>query len=87
MIKVILPGPLLRLFPDAKAGIAVSASNVAYMLDELDQLYPGIKHCLVDGSPSIRKHINIFVDGFRTDLQSKIPDNSEVYIFTAMSGG
>ena len=87
MIKVILPGPLLRLFPDATAHISVSAPNVGAMLDELDQLHPGIKSCLVDNTPSVRAHINIFVDGTRADLDSSLPDNSEVYIFTAMSGG
>ena len=87
MIKVILPGPLLRLFPDATAHVSVAALNVGAMLDELDQLHPGIKSCLVDSTPSVRAHINIFVDGIRANLDSSIPNSSEVYIFTAMSGG
>ena len=81
------PGPLLRLFPEASAHVSMSASNVKIMLDRLDQLYPGIKHCLVDSSPSIRKHINIYVEGVRAELQTRIPDNTKVYIYTAMSGG
>ena len=87
MITVILPGPLLRLFPDAMAHIKVQATDVANMLDQLDKMYPGIKNCLVDTTPSIRKHINIFVGGLRADLQTEIPNNSEVHVFTAMSGG
>ena len=87
MITVILPGPLLRLFPDATAHVDVQASDVGIMLDQLDNIYPGIKNCLVDTTPTIRKHINIFVGGLRADLQTEIPNNSEVYVFTAMSGG
>ena len=87
MISVILPGPLLRLFPDAAAHIKVQATDVGIMVDQLDKMYPGIKNCLVDTTPSIRKHINIFVSGLRADLQTEIPNNSEVYVFTAMSGG
>ena len=87
MISVILPGPLLRLFPDAAARIKVQATDVGIMVDQLDKMYPGIKNCLVDTTPSIRKHINIFVGGLRAELQTEIPYNSEVYVFTAMSGG
>ena len=87
MITVILPGPLLRLFPDAVARVDVQATDVGIMLDQLDIMYPGIKNCLVDTTPSIRKHINIFVAGLRADLQTEIPNDSNVYVFTAMSGG
>ena len=46
------------------------------------------RYSLTDETKAIRRHINVFVDNKTTkDLDSKVSENSEVYIFQALSGG
>jgi molybdopterin converting factor small subunit len=46
------------------------------------------RYSLTDETNAIRRHINVFVDNKTTkDLNSKILESSEIYIFQALSGG
>ena len=40
-----------------------------------------------DSRPSIRRHINIFVDGERTRLDTQLDPGAEVFVLVAISGG
>ena len=42
---------------------------------------------LCDSTPAIRQHINIFIDGERARLDTRIEPGTEVFILTAISGG
>jgi hypothetical protein len=42
---------------------------------------------LCDGTPAVRRHINVFVDGERLDLAAAIPPGSDVHVLMAISGG
>lgn len=86
-VRVVLPGPLLRLFPGSERELVVSASGVADLLVALDARWPGMRDRLCDSRPAIRKHINIFVDGEKAGLDTTLPPGAEVFILTAMSGG
>jgi molybdopterin synthase sulfur carrier subunit len=86
-IRVVLPGPLLRLFPDAERELVVRAATVAELLDALDERWPGMRDRLCDTRPAIRKHIRVFVDGTPALLDTALPAGAEVFILTAMSGG
>lgn len=86
-IQVVLPGALLTLFPGVPAHVSVEAGTVEEMLGELDARWPGMRDRVRDERPSIRKHINIFVDGRRATLDTPLREGSKVYILTAMSGG
>ena len=86
-VTVYLAGALRELFPDAPFEVPVRAATVGEMLDRLDARWPGMRDRLCDGRPAIRRHINIFVDGGRAALDTPLGPGSEVYVFTAMSGG
>jgi sulfur-carrier protein len=86
-VKVILPRALIALFPEATTTVHLNAATVEDILLELDARWPGMRDRLRDTSPAIRKHINIFVDGYRATLRTKVSPGDEVYILTAMSGG
>jgi len=86
-VRVVLPGPLLRLFPGSERELVVSAATVTELLDVLDARWPGMRDRLCDSRPAIRKHINIFVDGRSASLETPLPPGAEVFILTAMSGG
>ena len=57
------------------------------MIDELDARWPGMRDRLCDSTPAIRRHINIFIDGERARLDTRIKPGTEVFILTAISGG
>jgi molybdopterin converting factor small subunit len=86
-VLVILPRPLLALFPDAAAEVNVPAKTVADMIAALDSRWPGMRNRLCDETPRIRRHLSIFCNGTRADLESPLQDGDEVYVLTAVSGG
>jgi molybdopterin converting factor small subunit len=86
-VQVILPDALMRLFPGAERRLEVSARTVDEMLDALDRRWPGMRDRLADTSPAVRRHIAIFVDGERAGLETELPDGTDIYVLTAMSGG
>lgn len=86
-VLVRLPPVLVTLFPGAERRFEVRAATVDEMVDELDARWPGMRDRVCDSRPSIRKHINVFVDGRRATLETRLAEGSDVFIFTAMSGG
>ena len=42
---------------------------------------------LCDSMPGIRRHINIFVEGERATLETRLTPGAEVFVLTAISGG
>ena len=42
---------------------------------------------MCDSTPRIRRHINIFVDGERATLDTRLAPGAEVMVMTAISGG
>ena len=86
-VVVVLPTALLRLFPGCEREPVVSATTVDEMIDALDALWPGMRDRLCDTTPKIRRHINIFVEGQRAMLHTRIAPGTEVFVMTAISGG
>ena len=86
-VTVVLPGALMTLFPGAPAHVSLEAGTVEELLGELEAQWPGMRDRVRDSRPSIRKHINIFVDGKRATLETRLKAGSKVYVLTAMSGG
>lgn len=78
---------LLTHFPDADPVVPVEAATVGDIVDALDRRWPGMRDCLCDTTPGLRKHINVFVAGRRVPLSAPIPPGADVYIVTAISGG
>jgi len=82
-----LPGVLMDLFPGAPRRVELPASTVKEMIDGLDALWPGMRDRMCDSRPAIRRHMNVFVDGERATLQTRLAPGTEVFILTAISGG
>ena len=87
MVVVFLPDALIRLFPGSPSRVEVAAWTIDEMLNKLDARWPGMRDRLCDSRPAIRRHINIFVEGERASLETRLPPGAEVFVFTAMSGG
>jgi molybdopterin converting factor small subunit len=86
-VEVTLPPALIRLFPGAASRLELQAANVADVLDALEARWPGMRDRLSDATPRIRRHINVFVNGRRADLQTPLEAGATVFIITAISGG
>lgn len=86
-VTVYLPDPLVRLFPGAERQVEMTAATVRGILIELDRRWPGMYDRLCDSRPRIRRHINIFVDGERATLKTRLKHGTDVFVLTAMSGG
>lgn len=82
-----LPGVLVDLFPGSRRRVELDASTVAEMIDGLDALWPGMRDRICDTRPAIRRHMNVFVDGERARLDTRLPRGAEVFVLTAISGG
>ena len=46
-----------------------------------------MRDCLCDSTPAIRRHINIFVEGKRATVATRLVAGADVFILTAISGG
>ncbi|MFA5950096.1 MAG: MoaD/ThiS family protein [Hyphomicrobium sp.] len=86
-VTVVLPRALIDLFPGAPKDVELAADTVRDMIEELNTRWPGMRDRLSDPTPSIRRHLNVFVDGRRANLMTGLRPGSRIYILTAMSGG
>jgi molybdopterin synthase sulfur carrier subunit len=84
---VLLPRSLVSLFPGAPRRCEVEAGSVAEAIDRLDDVAPGMRNRLLDAGPSIRRHINVFVDGVPASLATPLEPDSVVHVIPAVSGG
>jgi sulfur-carrier protein len=86
-VLVRLPALFANLFPDAERRVELSVKTVDEMIDALDARWPGMRDRICDSTPAIRRHINVFVEGRRARLETRLAPGADVYILTAISGG
>lgn len=87
LVVVTLPAALARLFTGCVRRVQLPASTVREMIGALDARWPGMRDRLCDSRPTIRRHINIFVEGERASLETSLAPGAEVMIIMAISGG
>jgi sulfur-carrier protein len=87
MVDVTLPPALVRLFPDAQSRLTLRAATVREVMDALEARWPGMRDRLMDSTPRIRRHMNVFVEGRRASLETRLEPGTKVFIITAVSGG
>ena len=87
MARVFIPTMLQPLAGGVKE-VQIEAGNVRQAVDELDQLFPGLKARLVEEN-KIRSNLAVAIDGEvgRMGLLEKLGENSEVHFVPAISGG
>jgi molybdopterin converting factor small subunit len=82
-----LPRSLVALFPGAERRYEASGGTVIEVIDDMDRQVPGLRNRVLDAGPSIRTHINLFVNGERAALETPVPDGADVHVIPAVSGG
>ena len=90
MPSVRIPTPLRKLTSD-KDEVNISAANVAALIDELENQYPGLKARLCDESGEVRRFINLYVNNedirFLNGKETALNDDDVVSIIPAIAGG
>jgi sulfur-carrier protein len=88
MATVILPRSLAALVPGLPHRAEIDGASVAELVAGLDERWPGVADRLCDAGPSIRQHINVFVDGERVgSLDAQVGPGSTVHVIPAVAGG
>jgi hypothetical protein len=82
-----LPPTLPPLFPGLPRRLELPAGTVSELLDSLEAQWPGFRDRLCVPGPALRRHIHVYVDGERAELNSVIGERSRVDVITAISGG
>ncbi len=85
-VTVVLPPPLLRLFPAAEPRVSVEAATVAAAIAALDVRWPGLRDRLCDSTPRIRRTVNVFVGGRKAGLETELGEGVEVVVLPAVIG-
>jgi sulfur-carrier protein len=81
---------LKRFFPKLKDTPA-KGDSLQDIFREIESNYPGLSSYVLDERGSLRRHVNIFIDGKMIHDRDKLSDTfssgSEIYIMQALSGG
>jgi molybdopterin synthase sulfur carrier subunit len=82
-----LPITLPTVFTDLPRQLDVEAATVDDAITALNQQWPGLRERLCEPGPTLRRHINVFVDRERAELDTRLGPTSRVDIIAAISGG
>jgi molybdopterin synthase sulfur carrier subunit len=87
MADVHLPPTLPPLFRDLPRRLDVDAASVDEAIKRLDELWPGLRDRLCEPGPTLRHHINVYVNRERAGLETPLDADSRIDIIAAISGG
>ena len=82
-----LPRSLVALFPGSDKRMPATGCTVLEVIRDLDGRVPGLANRVLDAGPSIRRHLNLFVDGQLAALDTPVPPGAQVHVIPAVSGG
>jgi molybdopterin synthase sulfur carrier subunit len=90
MPSVLIPTPLRKLTNDLDL-VQTEGSNIAEVFANLEKAFPGIQERICDDKGSIRRFVNVFVNGedvrFLEETATPVKSNDEISIVPAIAGG
>jgi sulfur-carrier protein len=85
MALVCLHGPLRSLCGGAE--VRVGGATVGAVLRGLEGLHPSVTGWILDERGTIRRHINVFVNGERGGEETSVAAGDRVEVLPAITGG
>jgi sulfur-carrier protein len=82
-----LPTTLMPLFQGLPRQLEVDAGTVDEAIARLDEQWPGLRDRLCQPGPTLRPHINVYVDRERAQLETPVDARSRIDVIAAISGG
>jgi molybdopterin synthase sulfur carrier subunit len=82
-----LPSTLGPLFPGLPRQLDVEARTVGDVIDHLERSWPGIRDRLCEPGPALRRHIHVYVNRERAQLDTPVAEQARVDVIAAISGG
>jgi sulfur-carrier protein len=86
MARVRLRAPLKNVV-GGLAEQAVDGATVGELLRELERMHPAVTGWILDERGHIRRHINVFVNGERGQVDTPVLPDDRVDVLPAISGG
>jgi sulfur-carrier protein len=87
MADVHLPVTLPTVFADLPRRLDIDAPTVRDAIDRMDERWPGLRDRLCEPGPSLRRHVNVYVDRERAGLDTALRPDSRLDVISAISGG
>lgn len=89
-IRVHIPSALQALYQTERVE-ELQANSVGEMASELNRTYPGIYDRLMEPDGSLRRYINVFVEGddgrWPAETDTQVADGKQVWIVPNIAGG
>ena len=89
-VVVRIPTPLRKMTQN-EAEVSAEGSDIASLIDDLENNYPGIKDRICDEQGEIRRFVNIYLNDedirFLQGQSTSLADGDEVSIIPAIAGG
>jgi molybdopterin synthase sulfur carrier subunit len=82
-----LPRALVALLPGAQRAMPAAGETVLAVIRDLDGRVPGLANRVLDAGPSIRTHLNVYVNGERAAIDTRVPPRADVHVIPGVSGG
>jgi sulfur-carrier protein len=86
MALIRLRGPLKSRAGDV-SDHSLEGTTVVELLRELEKRQPALEAWILDERGSIRRHINVFVNGERGREDTQVEDDDTIEVLPAISGG
>jgi len=86
MALVRLRGPLKRLAGD-RSEHAIDGASVGELLAAIESAHPAAKGWILDESGTLRRHINVFVNGELGAQDTRVEADDRIDVLPAISGG
>ena len=74
-------------WPAAAPSLEVDGATVAGVLRGLEDLHPSVTGWILDERGTIRRHINVFVNGERGGEETSVAVSDRVEVLPAITGG
>jgi sulfur-carrier protein len=86
MAVVMLRAPLKER-ADGQGQVDVPGDSLGELLRELERRFPRLEGWVLDEHGTIRRHVNVFVDGERGAEDTPLQPGARVHVLPSISGG